>query len=648
MSREELEQICNCQLPDGIDFKLKNNKLEVTLSQKSINGNMQEDSSAFEGWILCLIAILKNSNDCKINEVSIKLNNKPQFVNITPKERQLYYRLYKANQNYSWKVENLVDIKEAIKFPKNVVLTIPSGEATSDAKNIESRLERLYIEKASDSDRKLYQQMPLGLFDCSVSEKNRLMPTSFIDLWELKDNENLKIYELKAKGNKKIGIISELLYYTNLMRDIIDNNFKFKESKIYYRGLESLRKSLNNRSIKNIIGIFLTHELHPIIDNYKDDILGILNNTGCGISYTFQEFKDNISDYSEYRESERARQESLLNKSNSSIFPDDITGGGWYNGKQRTFCLPKGKEVFNLYAGIRYSVKKYFEEENIAFWGEQSSVPNHILSSQVSCLNHLFGVREDKDTVLKIARAITGREDIKDVQCVKCDKCPQFIAFEVTSKNDYLNEGKSLRRGAFCTSIDAVILATLQGRIQCEQSVMLIIIEWKYTESYKKDDKSLENDPHKPMQPEAKGIERLNRYSKLITDSMYLESCKDASRENELGLSVDILPYRNSIYFQEPYYQLMRQTLWAEQMIKNRSAENIKATEFMHIHVVPPANKELLENGFNGESSMIDSWQKQLKDKNLYKCISPEIIKNVLSEKYIELYEYLNKRYYDY
>lgn len=34
--------------------------------------------------------------------------------------------------------------------------------------------------------------------------------------------------------------------------------------------------------------------------------------------------------------------------------------------------------------------------------------------------------------------------------------------------------------------------------------------------------------------------------------------------------SASIISYRNSIYFQEPYYQLMRQTLWAEQVIDNK------------------------------------------------------------------------------
>lgn len=59
--------------------------------------------------------------------------------------------------------------------------------------------------------------------------------------------------------------------------------------------------------------------------------------------------------------------------------------------------------------------------------------------------------------------------------------------------------------------------------------------------------------------------------------------------------SASIISYRNSIYSQEPYYQLMRQTLWAEQVINNKSSEKIKADSFVNIHVVTSQNKELLD-----------------------------------------------------
>lgn len=38
----------------------------------------------------------------------------------------------------------------------------------------------------------------------------------------------------------------------------------------------------------------------------------------------------------------------------------------------------------------------------------------------------------------------------------------------------------------------------------------------------------------------------------------------------------------------------MRQTLWVEQMIKNKNKETLKADNFIHLHVIPKKNTTLL------------------------------------------------------
>lgn len=42
----------------------------------------------------------------------------------------------------------------------------------------------------------------------------------------------------------------------------------------------------------------------------------------------------------------------------------------------------------------------------------------------------------------------------------------------------------------------------------------------------------------------------------------------------------------------------MRQTLWAEQMIKNKATERIKADHYLHIHVIPNNNVDLLQKTY--------------------------------------------------
>lgn len=649
MNKKEIEKQCGYQLPSNIGFTLENNQLEVVISNKSLDENMQEDSSAFEGWIICLMAIFKNDATNCIKSVNIQFNETPSFKNCSAKDLQFYYRLYKAHKNYGWTIEACDKIEEITSWKdKSIVLTTPSDEAQKEAANIEAKLERIFIENHANGKRKIYQQLPLGLFNNCVAEKNRLLPTSYLDMWEI-DNNTLKLYELKAKGNTKVGILSELIYYTNIIEDFIYGNYEFAKCKRDYRGVDKLKECQKEKCIKKIQGIFLTDGLHPMIANNKEGILEILNkreNATLNITFSFEENKDYLSVYNDFKEKEREHHEALL-CSDNNVFPAEVVGGGWYKDKKRSFCLTKGQEDFNLYEEIRDDVKHYFETEHIAFWGNEREVPNHTLSSQVACLNHLFAIRNDPETVLGIAKAITGRGDIIGMKKVDCDQEPQYIAFEVVSKDDHLNENSTPNRGAFCTSIDAVMLADLKGG-----GILLLMIEWKYTESYSRNDKSKESDPDRPMQPEAKGIERLKRYCQLITNSEYLESISidDTTCENEFGLNEDILPYRGSIYFQEPYYQLMRQTLWAEQMIKYQSSEKIKATEFMHIHVIPAGNKELLNTGFDGgqsENAMCKSWEEQLKTghKDIYKWVDPQKIRNVLKEKDEKLYDYLCKRY---
>lgn len=633
MNNKEISKVIDSNLPSNIDFTFLEEELTIVLGKESVYSNMQEDASAFEGWIFCIKSALEDKKYC-INKIRIKFSGDIQ-LGYTPRERQFCYRLFKCHQNYAWDIPVNPEIMINVSSLRDAVLTSPKNNPViiENAHNIESRLERQYIEFQRKKGKTINQQLPLGLFKNTVAEVNRLTLTSFLDMWEIYE-DSMRIYELKAKGNNKVGIISELMYYTNMMSDILNGRFCFEPNKKNYRGVGVLKVSIGK--IKSLEGVFLTDSLHPLIAHNKEKLFESMKfvSGGVNVSFTFEQNTDDISEYNDFRENQREHHEMLLNDSHNDVFSDDVTGGGWYKGHSRSFCIVGGKEDYNLYRGIRNEVKEYFKTEKVAFWGEQDNVPNHVLSSQVACLNHLFAVREDKSIALEIAKSITGRTDIAEMLRLECDTNPQYISFEVVSEADHLNE-KCSSRGKYCTSIDAAMLALLN-----DGKKLLIMIEWKYTESYGRDDKSVESDPGKPMQLEAKGITRLKRYSDLITKSEYLKSCTDCG----------IFPYRNSIYFQEPYYQLMRQTLWAEQVINNKSSEKIKADSFVHIHVVPSQNKELLDNGFSREKEkdgMKKSWENQLLDKGMYRLVDPKLIVETIAKdgKYGELVRYLMERY---
>lgn len=92
----------------------------------------------------------------------------------------------------------------------------------------------------------------------------------------------------------------------------------------------------------------------------------------------------------------------------------------------------------------------------------------------------------------------------------------------------------------------------------------------------------------------------------------------------------------------------MRQTLWAEQMIKNKGTERIKADHYLHIHVVPKANADLLGKTYKfSNQNMEATWRNMLNEQLKYIIIDPQELMDPIKSRCQELYNYLKIRYYD-
>ncbi len=324
---------------------------------------------------------------------------------------------------------------------------------------------------------------------------------------------------------------------------------------------------------------------------------------------------------SKYQEAQRSKQIKLINESN--IF-GNVKGGGYFRKVEREFVLRES--LANLYEPIRESVQDYMKVNNISWWGGKKPT-GHMLSSQIACLNHLFHIRNDGDAVLAILNNV--RDEFVEVLPLPCDKMSAYIGFEVVSGEDYLNEKQSTR-GSNCTSIDAFIYARHKSG-----KMWLISIEWKYTEHYQNSDKSTEDRAGvKNKGLNYKGDVRLKRYSSLIDSSKQLKTLEE---------------YRGSVYFQEPFYQLMRQTLWAEQVVahKESSCEPLKADNYLHIHIIPQENSDLLDKRYKvtGEG-MEKSWRACIEDQSKYVIVSPAQFLSPLESEHKELTEYLRERYW--
>ena len=150
----------------------------------------------------------------------------------------------------------------------------------------------------------------------------------------------------------------------------------------------------------------------------------------------------------------------------------------------------------------------------------------------------------------------------------------------------------------------------------------MLPIEWKYTESYDDIDKSLEP---------KRGETRLKRYEDL--------------RHEYLNTEV-----QRSLFYIEPFYQLLRQTIWAEEVIRNNDIPFVK--DYIHIHVVPSQNSDLLDKKYpySEHADMIKTWKSCLKNPEKYCCIDPSTLvdaieKTDVDNRYHNLVNYLRTRY---
>jgi hypothetical protein len=310
-----------------------------------------------------------------------------------------------------------------------------------------------------------------------------------------------------------------------------------------------------------------------------------------------------------YRETERTKAERIRD----NFFKDE--GGGEYKSSSRTFVLKDAEK--NLWHKIRKEAIDYFTKNKIVWWPGGSEPIGHLLSSQVCCLNHLFFLRDDKEAALMI---------LKNIDADFTDVCADFeggyIGFEVVSNGSYLSEvpkGKKQTRGANCTSVDAMMTGILKNGKKIQ-----ILIEWKYTEFYPKECKA----------DGSSGETRRKRYNELIEDA-----------DSPINSTVDL----NNLYY-EPFYQLMRQTLLAWQMVKHKN-EELGADDWLHLDIIPENNLKLryeVQAPNLIQSGIEEAWKSQLKRPDKYNIITPQkLLKPLLfNTKYRGLINYLNERYW--
>ncbi|MDR2611824.1 MAG: hypothetical protein LBG06_02945 [Deltaproteobacteria bacterium] len=343
-------------------------------------------------------------------------------------------------------------------------------------------------------------------------------------------------------------------------------------------------------------------------------------------------------------------------------------GGGMLRGKPRGFVL--ADPGLNLWQGIRDDAILYFNGAGkgsaaagwprpgpgkgdggsgrppaIHFWhapgeallrarvaGLDCLLPSgHVLSSQVSCINHLFPLVSDGQAAGAVLRALSRDWDdpIDEALPVDIHERGNYVEFEVVGGGSYLNEaGPSglLTRGARCTSLDAVMKGRTRGG-----GTALFLIEWKYVERYREKPK---------WDGESESVRRARYHALLTADDAPFDF-------SGTGRDARLL----SRLFTNPYYELMRQTLLGHRMTRDPGS-NGGATSFRHAVIVPDANRWLLASsgplaGAGGD--LAGNWNAIAKTPAVF--IDPERMLEPASsldpDRHAGWISYLRKRYWD-
>lgn len=274
------------------------------------------------------------------------------------------------------------------------------------------------------------------------------------------------------------------------------------------------------------------------------------------LSYTLRTILD-MSGGTTYRDAERARATAW--KATTPTLPEVARSAAPYvrngraDGPPRPFCLPQELATLNLLPEARAIGLRLFGELGIPWHqGIDHGPSNHLLSSQVQCVNALAQMVTDPDLIV---RSFGPHLDIDDVEEVEPGR---FLTFEYIGDVDVFGEapGRQRTRGAMCTSVDAAFLHRTHDGVR-----ELVLVEWKYTEAYQPRERVASKDRT-----------RWGRYGAALT-------APDGPVRD------DVLDFDHLL--DEPLYQLVRQQLLAHELEKARAhgADRVKV-----VHVCPPAN----------------------------------------------------------
>jgi hypothetical protein len=268
------------RLPKGISFVGEGEQVQVSLSAEGITANMQSNEAAFEGWCLAL------RRWCKVEVV---LQWTPPSEDATPSQLRHYerflYRVARFQSLFDWfriEARHEIEVNMARALERRPLLLNVGGargleQESASVGDSESALEHRLLSSSEFAAHYGFahgtrdRQIPVGLFSEKIGRESQIFPggKGAIDLVCL-NAETIWLFELKAGGNIPVGTVTELFFYTSLIRDALRGGpFTFAQALSEARiQPEALSK------VTRIEGVMLGHDVHPLLDS---GLISILN-----------------------------------------------------------------------------------------------------------------------------------------------------------------------------------------------------------------------------------------------------------------------------------------------------------------------------------------------------------------------------------
>ena len=272
------------RLPSGIAFEGQGDEVRIVLSKEGVEeANMQADAAAFEAWALVLHGYAKAKR--------VQLAWRGANPSRPHHAWRFRFRAHHFARLFSpwFCLEGTIPpaFEPAVSYLLNVENKPRQGPAPAFSKDLKERQLEDAIARHPVISRRFSQefgleswgqQLPVGVFRERVakSTSHAVSPrgSAAVDLWGISE-DTLQIFELKKFPGKSraqpLGILSELFFYTMLMRAVQQKALAFSRDRAKDGAFRRIAET------KRIRAWLLAPQFHPLIAYGDDPVIALLN-----------------------------------------------------------------------------------------------------------------------------------------------------------------------------------------------------------------------------------------------------------------------------------------------------------------------------------------------------------------------------------